>query len=235
MLQVRDVALSYGGVRALDGVSLDVPSRQITTVVGSNGAGKSSLMKAIAGLERPSSGTITLEGESLLGLTPSEIVARGLALVPEGRELFPRMTVQENLMVGATLVRSATARRISMDRVLALFPVLKRKLDAMAGSMSGGEQQMLAFGRALMAEPRVLLLDEPSIGLAPIIEEQLMASIREVSRQLGMAVLLVEQNAMLALESSQQAYVLELGRVVRQGPSTDLIRDPGIVASYLGG
>jgi branched-chain amino acid transport system ATP-binding protein len=235
MLKVRDVALSYGGVRALDGVSLDVPARQITTVVGSNGAGKSSLMKAIAGLERPSAGTITLEGESLLGLTPSAIVARGLALVPEGRELFPRMTLLENLMVGATLVRRATARRTSMDRVLALFPVLERKLGAMAGSMSGGEQQMLAFGRALMAEPRVLLLDEPSIGLAPIIEEQLMASIREVSQQLGMAVLLVEQNAMLALESSHQAYVLELGRVVRQGPSADLIHDPAIIASYLGG
>ena len=235
MLQIRDVALSYGGVRALDGVSLDVPARQITTVVGSNGAGKSSLMKAIAGLERPSAGTILFEGESLLGLNPSEIVARGLALVPEGRELFPRMSVLENLLVGATLVRSAIARRRSMDRVLALFPVLARKLGAMAGSLSGGEQQMLAFGRALMAEPHVLLLDEPSIGLAPIIEEQLMASIREVSQDLGMAVLLVEQNAMLALESSQQAYVLELGRVVRQGPSAALIRDPGIVASYLGG
>ncbi len=235
MLQVRDVALSYGGVRALDGVSLDVPARQITTVVGSNGAGKSSLMKAIAGLERPSAGTITLEGESLLGLTPSEIVARGLALVPEGRELFARMSVLENLMVGATLVRSAAARRSSMERVLALFPVLAQKLGAMAGSMSGGEQQMLAFGRALMAEPRVLLLDEPSIGLAPIIEEQLMASIREVSQHLGMAVLLVEQNAMLALESSHQAYVLELGRVVRQGPSPDLVNDPAIIASYLGG
>jgi branched-chain amino acid transport system ATP-binding protein len=235
MLQVRDVALSYGGVRALDGVSLEVPARQITTVVGSNGAGKSSLMKAIAGLERPSAGSITLEGESLLGLTPSEIVARGLALVPEGRELFPRMSVLENLMVGATLVRSAAARRVSMDRVLALFPVLARKLGAMAGSMSGGEQQMLAFGRALMAEPRVLLLDEPSIGLAPIIEEQLMASIRQVSQELGMAVLLVEQNAMLALESSHQAYVLELGRVVRQGPSAELINDTAIIASYLGG
>ena len=235
MLQVRDLALNYGGVRALDGVSLDVPAQQITTVVGSNGAGKSSLMKAIAGLERPSAGRITLEGESLLGLTPSAIVARGLALVPEGRELFPRMSVLENLLVGATLVGSAAARRRSMDRVLALFPVLARKLGAMAGSMSGGEQQMLAFGRALMAEPRVLLLDEPSIGLAPIIEEQLIASIRDVSQDLGMAVLLVEQNAMLALESSQQAYVLELGRVVRQGPSAELIRDPGIVASYLGG
>jgi branched-chain amino acid transport system ATP-binding protein len=235
MLQVRDMALNYGGVRALDGVSLDVPPRQITTVVGSNGAGKSSLMRAIAGLERSSAGTVTLDGESLLGLTPSEIVARGLVLVPEGRELFPRMTVLENLMVGATLVRSSAARRVSMDRVLALFPVLERKLGAMAGSMSGGEQQMLAFGRALMAEPRVLLLDEPSIGLAPIIEEQLMASIREVSLQLGIGILLVEQNAMLALESSSQAYVLELGRVVRQGPSADLINDPGIVASYLGG
>lgn len=235
MLQVRDVTLSYGGVQALDGVSLDVSTQQITTVVGSNGAGKSSLMKVIAGLERPSEGNILLDGESLLGLNPSEIVARGLALVPEGRELFPRMSVLENLMVGATLVRSAAARHRSMDRVLALFPVLARKLGAMAGSMSGGEQQMLAFGRALMAEPRVLLLDEPSIGLASIIEEQLMASIREVSQQLGMAVLLVEQNAMLALESSQHAYVLELGRVVREGPSAELIHDPGIVASYLGG
>ena len=235
MLQIRDVGLSYGGVQALDGVSLDVPEQQITTVVGSNGAGKSSLMKAIAGLERPAAGSILLDGQNLIGLTPSEIVARGLVLVPEGRELFPRMTVLENLMVGATLVRSAASRRSNMDRVLALFPVLERKLGAMAGSMSGGEQQMLAFGRALMAEPRVLLLDEPSIGLAPIIEEQLMASIRGVSKQLGMAVLLVEQNAMLALESSEHGYVLELGRVVQEGPSADLIKDPSIVASYLGG
>lgn len=235
MLQVRDLALAYGGVRALDGVSLDVPARQITTVVGSNGAGKSSLMKAIAGLERPSAGTITLDGESLLGLAPSAIVARGVALVPEGRELFPRMSVLENLLVGATLVRSAAARRTSIDRVLALFPVLARKLSEMAGSMSGGEQQMLAFGRALMAEPRVLLLDEPSIGLAPMIEEQLMASIREVSQQLGMSVLLVEQNAILALEASQHAYVLELGRMVSHGLSAELIHDPGIIASYLGG
>jgi branched-chain amino acid transport system ATP-binding protein len=235
MLEIRGVALSYGGVRALDGVSLDVPARQITTVVGSNGAGKSSLMKAIAGLERPSLGSITLEGESLLGLAPSAIVARGLALVPEGRELFPRMSVQENLLVGATLIRSAAARRSSLERVLSLFPVLERKLGTMAGSMSGGEQQMLAFGRALMAEPRVLLLDEPSIGLAPLIEEQLMASIREVTQRLGMAVLLVEQNAMLALEASQQAYVMELGRIVREGPSSELINDPSVIASYLGG
>jgi branched-chain amino acid transport system ATP-binding protein len=235
MLHLDGIALSYGGVRALDGVSLDVPPRQITTVVGSNGAGKSSLMKVIAGLERPSAGRVTLDGESLVGLSPSEIVARGLALVPEGRELFPRMSVLENLQVGATLIRSAAIRRASMDRVLALFPVLARKRGAMAASLSGGEQQMLAFGRALMAEPRVLLLDEPSIGLAPMIEEQLMASIREVSQQLGMAVLLVEQNAMLALESSHQAYVLELGRVVRQGPSADLINDPDIISSYLGG
>jgi branched-chain amino acid transport system ATP-binding protein len=235
MLHLEGVALSYGGVRALDGVSLDVPPRQITTVVGSNGAGKSSLMKVIAGLERPSAGRVTLEGESLIGLSPSEIVARGLALVPEGRELFPRMSVLENLQVGATLIRNAATRRASMDRVLALFPVLARKRGAMAASLSGGEQQMLAFGRALMAEPRVLLLDEPSIGLAPMLEEQLMASIREVSQQLGMAVLLVEQNAMLALESSHHAYVLELGQVVRQGPSAELINDPAIISSYLGG
>lgn len=235
MLEIRDIVLSYGGVRALDGVRIDVPAREITTVVGSNGAGKSSLMKAIVGLERPSAGEITLEGQSLLNLSPSEIVARGLALVPEGRELFPRMSVLENLMVGATLVRDSSAKRDGLDRVVSLFPVLGRKLGAMAGSLSGGEQQMLAFGRALMAQPRVLLLDEPSIGLAPMIEEQLMESIRKVSQQLDMAVLLVEQNAMLALESSQRAYVLELGRVVRQGSSRDLLHDPSIISSYLGG
>lgn len=235
MLQIEGLSLSYGGVRALDGVSLEVHTRQITTVVGSNGAGKSSLMKAIAGLEKPSAGSVLLDGRNLVGLTPSEIVARGLALVPEGRELFPRMSVLENLQVGATLIRDAAVRRSSMERVLALFPVLARKLGAMAASLSGGEQQMLAFGRALMAQPRVLLLDEPSIGLAPMIEEQLMASIRDVSQQLGMAVLLVEQNAMLALEASHQAYVLELGRVVRHAPSAELIRDPAIIASYLGG
>lgn len=235
MLLVEDVRLDYGGVQALDCVSLEVPNGAITTVVGSNGAGKTSLMKAICGLEKPSSGHVTFEGEPLMGLSPAQIVRRGIVLVPEGRELFPRMSVRDNLVLGASLVESKSTKSESFDRVLGLFPVLERKLSQQARNLSGGEQQMLAFGRALMASPRLLLLDEPSIGLAPLIEEQLMDSVRDVSTQLGVGILLVEQNAMLALESSSHAYVMELGRIVKSAESSELINDPSVIEAYLGG
>jgi branched-chain amino acid transport system ATP-binding protein len=235
MLVVEGLKLDYAGVHALDGVSLEVADGAITTVVGSNGAGKTSLMKAICGLEKPSSGRITFDGDALIGLSPAQIVRKGIVLVPEGRELFPRMTVRDNLMLGASLVNSKSTRTASLERVLGLFPVLERKLSQQARNLSGGEQQMVAFGRALMASPSLLLLDEPSIGLAPMIEEQLMASIRDVSTQLGVSILLVEQNAMLALENSRYAYVMELGRIVRSDESAKLINDPAVVEAYLGG
>jgi branched-chain amino acid transport system ATP-binding protein len=234
MLLVEDAWLDYGGVSALMGVGLQVAPGRITAVVGSNGAGKTSLMKAISGLEKLSTGSISFDGEALTGMQPSEIVRRGVALVPEGRELFPRMTVEENLLVGATVIRNADQRRGSLSQVQELFPVLARKRHALASTLSGGEQQMLAFARALMSSPRMLLLDEPSIGLAPQIEEQLMASVRHIAAEMGVGVLLVEQNAMLALEASERAYVIELGKVVMEGASEQLLKDPKVQSYYLG-
>ena len=207
----------------------------VTTLVGSNGAGKSTLMKGIMGLKPPLAGEVRLDGIRLAGLSTSEIVARGVVLVPEGRELFPKMTVLENLQVGASLGGDEARKKRNLATVTELFPVLGRKLSMAARNLSGGEQQMLAVGRALMASPRFLLLDEPSIGLAPLIEEQLMASIRQVANELGLGVLLVEQNAMLALEHSDWAYVIELGRITKSVASAELVDDPSIVDAYLGG
>lgn len=234
MLKIDNACLDYGAVRALDGVSIEVPFGTVTAVIGSNGAGKSSLMKAIMGLAPMSSGSIALGEKHITGFPPSLVVSCGITLVPEGRELFPRMTVWENLSVGASLVKDRAERARNFERVLAMFPVLERKIGAQARSLSGGEQQMLAFGRALMASPKMLLLDEPSIGLAPMLEEHIMTSVRETVETFGVGVLLVEQNAMLALESSEHAYVMELGRVIKTAPSSDLLADPSIAAAYLG-
>ncbi|MDM8165604.1 ABC transporter ATP-binding protein [Roseovarius sp.] len=235
MLQVDGLTLGYAGIRVLEEVSLRVRENTVTTLVGSNGAGKSTLMKGIMGLKPPLAGEVRLDGIRLAGLSTSEIVARGVVLVPEGRELFPKMTVLENLQVGASLGGDEARKKRNLATVTELFPVLGRKLSMAARNLSGGEQQMLAVGRALMASPRFLLLDEPSIGLAPLIEEQLMASIRQVANELGLGVLLVEQNAMLALEHSDWAYVIELGRITKSVASAELVDDPSIVDAYLGG
>jgi len=235
MLQVDGLTLGYGGIRVLEEVSLRVRENTVTTLVGSNGAGKSTLMKGIMGLKPPLAGEVRLDGIRLAGLSTSEIVARGVVLVPEGRELFPKMTVLENLQVGASLGGDEARKKRNLATVTELFPVLGRKLSMAARNLSGGEQQMLAVGRALMASPRFLLLDEPSIGLAPLIEVQLMASIRQVANELGLGVLLVEQNAMLALEHSDWAYVIELGRITKSVASAELVDDPSIVDAYLGG
>lgn len=235
MLQVDGLTLGYGGIRVLEEVSLRVRENTVTTLVGSNGAGKSTLMKGIMGLKPPLAGEVRLDGIRLAGLSTSEIVARGVVLVPEGRELFPKMTVLENLQVGASLGGDEARKKRNLATVTELFPVLGRKLSMAARNLSGGEQQMLAVGRALMASPRFLLLDEPSIGLAPLIEVQLMASIRQVANELGLGVLLVEQNAMLALEHSDWAYVIELGRITKSVASAELMDDPSIVDAYLGG
>ena len=234
MLEARDLVLEYGGVRALDGIGFSAKIGELTAVVGSNGAGKTTLMKAICGLAKLKSGEIRLNGDRLDGLAPDAIVRKGISLVPEGRELFPRLSVLDNLLLGATVRPDPAARRRTLDRVFALFPVLASRQRQQAGRMSGGEQQMVAFGRALMSQPKMLLLDEPSIGLAPKVEEQLISAISDYSRENGIGVLIVEQNAMLALEHAQHAYVVEQGRVALFGPAKAVLNDPAVVASYLG-
>ncbi|MEI8703147.1 ABC transporter ATP-binding protein [Mesorhizobium sp. ISC15] len=234
MLEAKDLVLEYGGVRALNGMSFTASTEQVTAVVGSNGAGKTTLMNAICGLVKLASGEIRLDGAKLNGLAPDDIVRKGISLVPEGRELFPKLSVLENLLLGATVRPDPTRRRKTLERIFELFPVLANRQKQQAGRMSGGEQQMLAFGRALMAQPKMLLLDEPSIGLAPMVEEQLISAISDYSHESGIGVLIVEQNAMLALEYAQHAYVVEQGRVALSGPAAEIRDDPAVIASYLG-
>ncbi|MER8541478.1 ABC transporter ATP-binding protein [Mesorhizobium sp. M1334] len=234
MLEAKDLVLEYGGVRALNGMSFTARTGEVTAVVGSNGAGKTTLMNAICGLVKLASGEIRLDGARLNGLAPDEIVRKGISLVPEGRELFPKLSVLENLLLGATVRPDPAMRRKTLERIFELSPVLANRQKQQAGRMSGGEQQMLAFGRALMAQPKMLLLDEPSIGLAPMVEEQLISAISDYSRENGIGVLIVEQNAMLALEYAQHAYVVEQGRVALSGPAAEIRDDPAVIASYLG-
>ncbi|WP_027038674.1 ABC transporter ATP-binding protein [Mesorhizobium ciceri] len=234
MLEAQDIVVEYGGVRALDQLSFSAQIGDVTAVVGSNGAGKTTLMNTICGLIQPVSGEIRLDGERIDGLAPDEIVRRGISLVPEGRELFPRLSVLENLLLGATVRPDPATRRTTLARIYELFPVLADRQSQKAGQLSGGEQQMLAFGRALMSLPKLLLLDEPSIGLAPMVEEQLISAIRDYSLENGIGVLIVEQNAMLALEYAQHAFVVEQGRVALSGPAATVRDDPAVIASYLG-
>lgn len=232
-LEVTNLFVSYGPAPAVQDVSLRVPEGVITTIIGSNGAGKSTLMKAIVGLVRPTAGSIRFGDTPLNGLHPSQIVAHGVALVPEGRRLFASMSVGENLRAGAYSRDDDAAVAADHDRVLDMFPVLRERLSQRAGSLSGGQQQMLAVGRALMSRPKLLLLDEPSIGLAPVVVQQIAEIVRTVSRE-GVDILLVEQNASLALRIAEQAYVLENGRIVSSGSAADLREDPAVQAAYLG-
>jgi branched-chain amino acid transport system ATP-binding protein len=233
-LEIRDLAIRYGAIRAVHGVSLEVRPREIVTLVGSNGAGKSSTLNAVAGLVHPAGGQIRLDGQRVDGLRPWQLVARGVSLTPEGRQVFPRFTVEENLAVGAYVRRDRGAVGADLERVFALFPVLRERRRQAAGTLSGGEQQMLTIARALMARPRLLLLDEPSLGLAPIVARQIFQTVGEIRRQ-GVAVLLVEQNVHLAFTVADRAYVMETGRVRLSGPPADLARDDAIVRTYLGG
>lgn len=233
-LELRALAIQYGAIRAVHDVSLEVRPEEIVTLVGSNGAGKSSTLNAVAGLVRATAGEIRLEGTRVDGLRPWQLVARGVSLTPEGRQVFPRFTVEENLSVGAYARRDAAEVAADLDRVFALFPVLRERHRQTAGTLSGGEQQMLTIGRALMARPRLLLLDEPSLGLAPLIARQIFQTIAEIRRQ-GVAVLLVEQNVHLAFTVADRAYVMETGRVRLHGTPADLSRDETIVRTYLGG
>ena len=234
MLEVNNISVNYSGIQAIDSISLKVEPGKITAVVGSNGAGKSSLLRAISGLVNCSQGTIHFNDIKLNGHNPAKIVGYGIAHVPEGRELFPRMTVKENLLVGAHLCRDIVRVRRNMEMVCSIFPVLAAKINSDARQLSGGEQQMLAFGRSMMSDPKLYLLDEPSIGLAPQVEELLMNSISKICSETGSGVLLVEQNAMVALEISHTAYVMDLGKIIMNGKSVDLINNPAIAAAYLG-
>jgi branched-chain amino acid transport system ATP-binding protein len=232
LLEVSGIHTFYGAIEALKGVSLTVDEGEVVTLIGSNGAGKSTTLRSVCGLTPASAGAVTFAGENITRVTAHEIVTRGIALSPEGRRCFARMTVRENLDLGAFRRRGASIAD-DMERVFALFPRLKEREKQKAGTMSGGEQQMLAIGRALMASPRLLLLDEPSLGIAPVLVDQIYSTITEIARS-GTAILLVEQNANRALAAATRGYVLETGKVALTGDSASLQRDPEVQKAYLG-
>ncbi len=233
LLEIEDIHTYYGSIEALKGVSLEVQEGEVVTLIGSNGAGKSTTLRSISGLTPPRHGSIRFRGQEISTLPAQEIVALGISQSPEGRRCFQRMSVRENLELGAYLRRDANVGG-DLDRVFDLFPRLKERERQKAGTMSGGEQQMLAMGRALMAHPTLLLLDEPSMGLAPILVDRIYECVEEINRQ-GTTILLVEQNANYALEVSQRGYVLETGRVVLANDSAHLREDPEVQKAYLGG
>jgi branched-chain amino acid transport system ATP-binding protein len=233
MLEVNGVSVSYGPVQALQDVSLSVRPGQITAVIGANGAGKSTLMRTLAGLVKPNSGTWSLNGRVLTGMKPEEIVRAGVSLVPEGRSTIPDLTVEENLSLGA-LWRSKGRRQLGITEVYRLFPVLEERADKGADTLSGGERQQLAIGRALMSGPQVLMLDEPSLGLAPLIVTQILDMVSRLARDTNLAVLLVEQNAVSALRVAREGIVLNLGQIVTSGRAADLVSDEQLRHAYLG-
>jgi branched-chain amino acid transport system ATP-binding protein len=232
LLEVKDIHAHYGRIEALKGISLTVDEGEVVTLIGSNGAGKSTTLRSISGLTPASSGTVTFAGEDITLVAPHEIVVRGIALAPEGRHCFPRMTVRENLDLGAHRRRGPEIAE-DLDLVFTLFPRLRERERQKAGTMSGGEQQMLAIGRALMARPQLLMLDEPSMGIAPILVQRIYETIGEINRT-GVAILLVEQNANYALEIARRGYVLETGTVALENESAALRDDPGVQRAYLG-
>jgi len=232
VLKVESLDVAYGEIRALKGVGLEVGRGEIVTILGNNGAGKTTTLKTISGLLHPTAGTIMLEAEPLVGVPPHAIVSRGVAHVPEGRRIFNRLTVRENLTMGAYL-RSDAGIAADLERVFELFPRLAERITQVAGTLSGGEQQMLAIGRALMANPRLLLLDEPSMGLAPVLVEQIFDTIRDINHQ-GMTILLVEQNAAMALSIAHRGYVLETGSIALAGTAAELANNPEVRRAYLG-
>jgi branched-chain amino acid transport system ATP-binding protein len=233
LLEVQDIHSYYGNVQALRGVSLTVEEGEIVTLIGSNGAGKTTTLRSIHGMLHPREGRILFEGEEIQSLPAHDMIGRGIAQSPEGRKIFSRMTVLENLEMGAYHRNDNAAIRQDMDRVFELFPRLKERVKQEAGTMSGGEQQMLAIGRALMSRPKLVLLDEPSMGLAPVLVERIFQVIREINEQ-GTTILLVEQNANVALEIASRGYVLETGAVVNAAPSEKLRQDPKVREAYLG-
>lgn len=233
MLVVEGLSVSYGPVQALQDVSLTVPPGQVTAVIGANGAGKSTLLRTLAGLVRPETGRVTFNGDDITGWAPEDVVRSGIAMVPEGRSTIPELSVEENLRLGG-LWRTQAQRNASEAKVFALFPILQERRHLRADTLSGGERQQLAIGRALMCGPQVLLLDEPSLGLAPLIVTQILELVRERARETNLAVLLVEQNAVTALRVARTGMVLNLGRVVQQGPAAEIASDEQLRHAYLG-
>jgi branched-chain amino acid transport system ATP-binding protein len=235
VLKIDNLTVAYGAITALNGVSIEVERGRIVTLIGANGAGKTTTLRTISGLLRPQSGSITFKGGPIGGLPPHQIVARGLGHVPEGRMIFANLTVDENLAMGAYRLRDGMRIASNREYVFGMFPRLRERSSQLAGTLSGGEQQMLAIARALMGDPELLMLDEPSLGLAPRLIGVIFEKIVEINRVRGTTILLVEQNANLALEISHEAYVLESGRLVMQGDSQQLRRDPALKAAYLCG
>ena len=233
MLEVRELAVAYGDLQVLWDVSLDIRAGEIVVLIGPNGAGKTTLLRAVAGLHRPLSGSISLEQSPIHTLSAHQIVERGIILVPEGRRLFGGMSMLENLELGAFTARARNKRGETLERVFALFPILSERLNQRAATLSGGQQQMVAIGRALMGLPRLLMLDEPSLGLAPLVVRNIFEVVRSISRE-GVTVLLVEQNARLALDLADRAYIVEQGRIVGHGPGAGLLADQHVRRAYLG-
>lgn len=233
LLKLEDVVLNYGKIEALHGISLEVAEGEVIALIGANGAGKTSTMRAISGVRGLTSGTITFDGEDVTKLRADQRMRKGLCLTPEGRGVFPGMTVTENLDMGAYTRRDKTGIAEDFDRVFGLFPRLKERRKQVGGTMSGGEQQMLAIGRSLMSRPKLLLLDEPSMGLAPMLIQQIFSIISEIAEQ-GTTILVVEQNAKQALSRADRAYVLETGKIVKTGTGVQLLDDPSVREAYLG-
>lgn len=233
LLEIKDLSVFYDAVQALRGVSLQVPQGTVVSLIGANGAGKSTVLRAVSGLKKPSAGDILFNGRSIAGLKPEEIVSLGVVQCPEGRGVFPNLTIEENLDLGAFVRRDKAGIRQDLEKVYQLFPRLQERTRQFAGTLSGGEQQMLAIGRALMARPQLLLLDEPSLGLAPQVIELIFETIAQINRQ-GTTILLVEQNAQLALEASHTAYVLETGNTILEGEASKVLNDPKVKEAYLG-
>jgi branched-chain amino acid transport system ATP-binding protein len=234
LMETRGLRVNYGAINALDDVSVHIEAGEIVSVIGANGAGKSTLLKTLTGIVKPVSGTIEMEGAIIHGMRPDEIVRLGITMVPEGRRIFPDLTVKENLELGGYTLRTGELKRGLFDLALATFPRLKERLKQHAGTLSGGEQQMLAMGRALMGNPRLLLLDEPSMGLSPIITREIFSLVRLINSEKGISIILVEQNAHMALEHSQRTYVLENGRIVMEGSSAEIKCNRNVIEAYLG-
>jgi|TARA_B110000211_G_C14093383_1_gene560961 branched-chain amino acid transport system ATP-binding protein len=234
MLEINSLKVAYGPIVALQGVTLTVAKGEVVTVIGSNGAGKSTLLKTLAGILAPREGEIRFEGLTVAGSSSAKMVKCGVALVPEGRHVFPQLTVRENLTLGAYYRRDHAGVREDMEHTFELFPILRERISQHGGSLSGGQQQMLAIGRALMSRPRLLMLDEPSLGLAPAIVQQIGRLIADLNRT-GTTILLVEQNARMALRLADRAYVMANGRIVEQGTGAELLNNPTVQESYLGG
>jgi branched-chain amino acid transport system ATP-binding protein len=235
MLEIKNLTVGYGAISALHGISLSVPPGRIVTLIGANGAGKTTTLKTVSGLLRARSGEILYDGKNIAGRPTHQIVKLGLSHVPEGRMIFANLTVMENLQMGAYLQKDRQVIPRERDHVFAMFPRLQERQQQIAGTLSGGEQQMLAIGRALMSQPKFLMLDEPSLGLAPLLVKTIFEKIVEINRQQGITILLVEQNANLALEVSHYGYVLETGKITLQGNSAVLRQNPQVQSAYLGG